>query len=41
MAKITYIKEGENNTSVLIVDGVQVNSSNYGVIPFCFQKLLK
>lgn len=31
MAKITYIKEGENNTSVLIVDGVQVNSSNYGV----------
>tara|TARA_R100001086_G_scaffold86784_1_gene42351 strand:- start:434 stop:835 length:402 start_codon:yes stop_codon:yes gene_type:complete len=31
MANITYVKEGENNKSVLIIDGVQVDSSNYGV----------
>ena len=31
MAKITYIKDGENSKSQLIVDGVQVDSSNYGV----------
>ena len=31
MAKITYIKDGENSKSQLIIDGVQVDSSNYGV----------
>ena len=31
MANITYVKEGENNKSTLIIDGVPVNSSNYGV----------
>jgi len=31
MAKITYIKDGENSKSQLILDGVQVDSSNYGV----------
>ena len=29
MAKITYIKDGENSKSQLIIDSVQVNSSNY------------
>ena len=31
MAKITYIKDGENNKAQLIIDDVQVDSSNYGV----------
>ena len=31
MAKITYIKDGEDSKSQLIIDGVQVDSSNYGV----------
>ena len=31
MAKITYIKDGDDSKSQLIIDGVQVNSSNYGV----------
>ena len=31
MATITYIKDGENSKSQLIIDGVQVDSSNYGV----------
>lgn len=31
MAKITYIKDGENSKSQLIIDEVQVDSSNYGV----------
>ena len=31
MAKITYIKEGEDNRSQLIIDSVQVDSSNYGI----------
>ena len=31
MAKIIYIKDGENSKSQLILDGVQVDSSNYGV----------
>jgi len=31
MAKITYIKDGENNKSQLIIDNEQVDSSNYGV----------
>ncbi len=31
MAKITYIKDGENNKSDLIVDNVRVASSNYNV----------
>jgi hypothetical protein len=31
MAKIIYIKDGENSKSQLIIDGDQVDSSNYGV----------
>ncbi len=31
MAKITYLKEGEDNKSQLIIDSVQVDSSNYGI----------
>ena len=31
MAKITYIKDGDDSKSQLIIDGVQVDSSNYGV----------
>jgi len=31
MATITYIKDGENSKSQLTIDGVQVDSSNYGV----------
>ena len=31
MAKITYIKDGQNSKSQLIIDGVQVDSSNYGI----------
>tara|TARA_R110000796_G_scaffold113477_1_gene225221 strand:+ start:886 stop:1290 length:405 start_codon:yes stop_codon:yes gene_type:complete len=31
MAKITYIKDGQSSTSQLIIDGVQVDSSNYNV----------
>ena len=31
MAKITYIKDGENSKSQLTIDGVQVDSSNYGI----------
>jgi|TARA_A100000172_G_scaffold79834_1_gene67830 hypothetical protein len=31
MANITYIKDGENSKSQLIIDGVQVDSSDYGV----------
>lgn len=31
MAKITYIKDGEDSKSQLIIDGEQVDSSNYGV----------
>lgn len=31
MAKITYIKDGENSKSQLIIDGEQVDSSNYGI----------
>jgi len=31
MAKITYIKDGEEGKSQLIIDGLQVDSSNYGV----------
>ncbi len=31
MAVITYIKDGEDSKSQLIIDGVQVDSSNYGV----------
>ena len=31
MAKITYIKDGENSKSQLIIDSVQVDSSNYGI----------
>ena len=31
MAIITYVKDGENSKSQLIIDGVQVDSSNYGV----------
>jgi hypothetical protein len=31
MAKITYIKDGQESKSQLIIDGDQVDSSNYGV----------
>ena len=31
MAKITYIKDGQDAKSQLIIDGVQVDSSNYGL----------
>lgn len=31
MAKITYIKDGEDSKSQLIIDGDQVDSSNYGI----------
>ena len=31
MAKITYIKDGEDNRSQLIIDSVQVDSSDYGI----------
>jgi len=31
MAKITYIKDGEEAKSQLIIDGEQVDSSNYGI----------
>jgi hypothetical protein len=31
MAKIIYMKDGDYSKSQLIIDGVQVNSSNYGV----------
>tara|TARA_R110002050_G_scaffold252432_1_gene390627 strand:+ start:757 stop:1146 length:390 start_codon:yes stop_codon:yes gene_type:complete len=31
MAKITYIKDGENSKSQLIIDSVQVDSSDYGI----------
>ena len=31
MAIITYIKDGEKSKSQLIIDGVQVDSSNYGI----------
>jgi hypothetical protein len=31
MAKITYIKDGQNSKSQLIIDEVQVDSSNYGI----------
>lgn len=31
MAKITYVKDGEDNKATLIVDGIRVDSSNFGV----------
>ena len=31
MAKIIYIKDGDDSKSQLIIDGDQVDSSNYGV----------
>lgn len=31
MANITYVKDGDNNKPALIIDGVKVDSSNYGV----------
>jgi len=31
MAKIIYIKDGQNSKSQLIIDEVQVDSSNYGI----------
>jgi len=31
MSKIIYIKDGENSKSQLTIDGVQVDSSNYGI----------
>ena len=31
MAKITYIKDGENSKSQLIIDGDQVDATDYGV----------
>ena len=31
MAKITYIKDGENSKSQLIIDGEQVDATDYGV----------
>ena len=31
MAVITYIKDGENSKSQLIIDGEQIDSSNYNV----------
>lgn len=31
MTKIIYLKEGENSNSQLIIDGEQVDSSNYGI----------
>ena len=31
MAKITYIKDGEDSKSALLIDDVLVHSSNYGV----------
>jgi hypothetical protein len=31
MANIIYLKDGENSKSQLIIDGVQVDSSDYGV----------
>ena len=31
MAIITYIKDGENSKSQLMIDGVKVDSSDYGV----------
>ena len=31
MAKITYIKDGQESKSQLIIDGVQVDSSNYNI----------
>ena len=31
MAKITYIKDGEDNKNQLILDGVQVDATDYSV----------
>ena len=31
MAKITYIKDGENNKSQLIIDNEQVDATDYSV----------
>ena len=31
MTKIIYLKDGENSKSQLIIDGEQVDSSNYGI----------